>query len=231
MKLPTKTVIIIIAALLTGTAAYRFVHHTSTTSQSDNKVAPVPAVLNEQPLVTSEDGKYQVGDKLLPDEESSEYRASSKTVDGYKETAWEALLPANWDPMAPIKALNVNELKDSDPKAIEAMDKAMKFWAEAPTNDSINGQSIRIPGFVVVLENNNQTTNEFLLVPYFGACIHTPPPPANQIIHVKTNKPIAHLKTMDTVWIHGKITIERSDTSMGKSGYNMQAVKVLPYQY
>lgn len=228
MKRYTKIVLIVIITLIAGMAAYRFTHHQSTPIQG---VAPSPAVMTEQPLVTSDDGKYQLGDTLAPSEESKAYRASSKMVDGYKETAWEALVPANWDPMAPLKELKVDELDDSDPRAIAALDKAMKFWSAAPTNPDINGQSIRIPGFVVVLENHQQKTKEFLLVPYFGACIHTPPPPANQIIYVKSSQPIAHLKSMDTVWIQGKIHIEKADTSMGKSGYTMQADKVMPYEY
>ena len=64
---------------------------------------------------------------------------------------------------------------------------------EAPAQQSqlgavrpeLNGSTVKIPGFVIPLEGDENTVTEFLLVPYFGACIHVPPPPPNQIIYVK----------------------------------------------
>ena len=70
---------------------------------------------------------------------------------------------------------------------------------------------------------------EFLLVPYFGACIHSPPPPSNQIIHVLPKAPAKGLRSMDAVWISGTLRTVRADTSMGVSSYRMDAVLVVPY--
>jgi hypothetical protein len=47
----------------------------------------------------------------------------------------------------------------------------------------INGVA-RVPGYMIPLEDNLEEVTEFLLVPYPGACIHVPPPPPNQIVHV-----------------------------------------------
>jgi hypothetical protein len=66
-------------------------------------------------------------------------------------------------------------------------------------------------------------------VPYFGACIHTPPPPANQIVHVVADKPIKGLRTMDAVWVSGTLKPFRQDSAMGMSGYQMRAAVVAPY--
>ena len=54
------------------------------------------------------------------------------------------------------------------------------------------GKSIKIPGFAVPLEGDDgfEYIEEFLLVPYFGACIHVPPPPPNQVIHVILDAPV-----------------------------------------
>ena len=52
-------------------------------------------------------------------------------------------------------------------------------------NQEIDGAHVRIPGYLLPLELENDEATEFLLVPYQGACIHTPPPPPNQIVHVK----------------------------------------------
>ena len=38
-------------------------------------------------------------------------------------------------------------------------------------------------------------------MPYFGACIHTPPPPSNQIIHVRAQQAVQGMHAMDTVRI------------------------------
>ena len=46
------------------------------------------------------------------------------------------------------------------------------------------GQNLALPGFVLPLEYDGKKVTEFLLVPWVGACIHTPPPPPNQMVHV-----------------------------------------------
>jgi hypothetical protein len=87
---------------------------------------------------------------------------------------------------------------------------------------------VRIPGFVVPLEDTNDGLKEFLLVPYFGACIHSPPPPANQIIHVLPRTPAKGLRSMDTVWISGPVAVTRTDSYMGVSGYRIEATASRP---
>ena len=100
-----------------------------------------------------------------------------------------------------------------------------------------NGTDIRIPGYVLPLEYEGDRVTEFLLVPYVGACIHTPPPPANQIIHVKPNASFRAKGMFTPVWVTGKLTVERSQQSVGLSdgiggfevGYQLQAEKVEKY--
>ena len=67
-------------------------------------------------------------------------------------------------------------------------------------------------------------------LPYFGACIHTPPPPANQIVWVVPAKPAAGFHSMDTVWVSGTLRGNRSDSPMGASGYRLDAVLVEAYK-
>ena len=62
---------------------------------------------------------------------------------------------------------------------------------------------VRLPGYVVPLEQTAQGMRELLLVPHFGACIHTPPPPANQVVHVVLERPNKSLSTMDTIYLAG----------------------------
>jgi hypothetical protein len=67
-------------------------------------------------------------------------------------------------------------------------------------------------------------------VPYFGACIHVPPPPANQIVHVVSPKPVAGTATMDAVWVSGKLALSATATAMGRSSYRLTAATVEAYR-
>jgi len=163
---------------------------------------------------------YQVGDRLA--------LAATTAPSGYTETRWYALVPKGWDAMKEFNAINLSKLKDSDPRATEALQKMRKLWDSAPVEPSLHGQRIRIPGFMVPLERKGDRLTEFLLVPYFGACIHTPPPPANQIIHVVVADPI-HAQSMDPVWVSGTMYVAHTDSPMGASGYTMRAASVTPY--
>ena len=151
----------------------------------------------------------------------------------YVETTWEALVPKNWNPMEAFKDMKLDRLQDGDPRANEALNKLRDIWDNAPGEPSLNNRKIRIAGFAVPIEENNGVVSEFLLVPYFGACVHSPPPPANQIIHVIAKTP-AKIKMMETLWVSGTLTLDRSDIDvamgLGKSGYNLHADLVQLYQ-
>jgi uncharacterized protein len=143
---------------------------------------------------------------------------------------WDNLVPADWDPFKDFKGLNFNLLDDGDPRAAQMLKRMREVWDNAPVNAQLVGQSVRIPGFVVPLEDGKEGVKEFLLVPYFGACVHSPPPPANQIIHVLPKIPAKGLRSMDTVWITGTLVTVRTDSYMGAASYRIEAVEVAPYQ-
>jgi len=88
----------------------------------------------------------------------------------------------------------------------------------------------RIPGFVVPLKTTkDMRILEFFLVPYYGACIHVPPPPPNQIIHVKYPDGFTLQALYDPVWIEGKLTLEKTENAIGASSYSIKASAVEPY--
>ncbi|WP_443083124.1 DUF3299 domain-containing protein [Variovorax sp. PBS-H4] len=142
--------------------------------------------------------------------------------------AWEELVPKDWDPMKEFKDMDLSKFEDGDPRANELLMKMQEASNNAPTNAAMNGVDIKLPGFIVPLEENKGEVTEFLLVPYFGACIHTPPPPANQIVHVRPRNG-AKFRAMDTVWITGKLQTLRNDSMMGVSGYHVTADTVTKY--
>jgi hypothetical protein len=106
----------------------------------------------------------------------------------------------------------------------------LQMGLDAPVIQSLNGKLVRIPGFVVPLEGDNETSSEFLLVPYFGACIHVPPPPANQIVYVQfaTAVPIDDL--YDAVWVTGTLTTTGWKGDLATVGYSLSGISVSPYE-
>jgi hypothetical protein len=188
------------------------------------------------PAYASAAPDYKVGEKLSAPAQHKDHkdknnpRPAEKSSAAFKEKTWDDLMPKSWDPMASLKGLKLDNLKDSDPRAIEALEKIREAWNNAPIEPALNGERIRIPGFVIPLEKAGNKVSEFLLVPYFGACIHTPPPPPNQIIHVKASKPVANMRTMDTMWVSGIMRTLGSETEMGHAGYQLKAERVEPYK-
>jgi uncharacterized protein len=147
----------------------------------------------------------------------------------FKTTNWDDLTPKDWDPLKQFRNLDFARLEDSDPRAAALLQRMRATWDNAPTNNAMDGQTVRIAGYLVPLDETKAGLTQFLLVPYFGACIHTPPPPSNQIIEVRPTTPTKGLRAMDTVWVSGTLRTLRSDTYMGAASYRMQATLVEPY--
>lgn len=104
----------------------------------------------------------------------------------------------------------------------------------------LDGQLVRMPGYLLPLEVSSAKVTEFLLVPYVGACIHVPPPPPNQIIYVKAAQDNGYdsKKIFEPVWVTGVISVKSMSKELylvdGSSGidigYGMQADKIEPYK-
>ncbi|MDH4983159.1 DUF3299 domain-containing protein [Hyphomicrobium sp. D-2] len=90
----------------------------------------------------------------------------------------------------------------------------------------LDGKRVRIGGYVVPLDFEATTIKEFLLVPFVGACIHVPPPPANQIIYVKAEEGFEIAGQFDPVWVTGTITTEPAITGLADTGYTIAAEEV-----
>ena len=89
-----------------------------------------------------------------------------------------------------------------------------------------NGKRVRIGGYVVPLDFEATTIKEFLLVPFVGACIHVPPPPANQIVYVKSEKGFQVAGQFDPVWVTGTLKTETAFTGLADAGYSIDADSV-----
>jgi hypothetical protein len=151
---------------------------------------------------------------------------------GYLENGWliwEELMPAGWDPVAIFEELQLNDMADDDPRIEQVINDFVAKWNASPVNGEIDKKLLRIPGFVVPLDFEAEKVAEFFLVPFFGACIHVPPPPPNQIILVRLKKPMG-LAAMEVVEVYGKISVEGYANELGSAGYTLAADKVEFYQ-
>lgn len=90
-----------------------------------------------------------------------------------------------------------------------------------------DGQRVRIGGYVVPLDFEATSVTEFLLVPFVGACIHVPPPPANQIIYVKTTEGFKVTDLFDPVYVTGKMEAKIASTGLAEAGYTIDADSVV----
>jgi hypothetical protein len=154
---------------------------------------------------------------------------AARATSAARTLTWEELVPKDWDPMALFRNKPTALIREGSAAEHELMREMREVWDKAPTRAELKGQRVRLPGYVVPLDMVGDKLQDFLLVPYFGACIHSPPPPANQIVHITLKRPQA-LRTMDVVWVTGLMDIERQDTGMGVSGYAIQADVVEPYK-
>lgn len=148
-----------------------------------------------------------------------------------RELDWDALIPPDWLPEKLMSDYKADELEDDDPRAQELMNKLKALWDKAPVVPELDGAAIRLPGFVVPLETSGDKVSEFLLVPYYGACIHVPPPPANQTVYVVTEQGKATRQELfDTVWVTGTMAVKRTSSEAGETGYTIYATDVSPYE-
>jgi uncharacterized protein len=147
----------------------------------------------------------------------------------FRTVTWDELMPKDWDPSKQFSARNLDGIREGDANELALMREMRALWDNAPTRSDLNGANIRLPGYVVPIEQSRGTVKEFLLVPYFGACVHSPPPPANQIVHVVLAKP-KPLRTMEAVWASGTLRTQRQDSPWGMSGYSLDGHTVEAYK-
>lgn len=92
-----------------------------------------------------------------------------------------------------------------------------------------NGETVRMSGFVVPLEYSGTGVTAFILVPYVGACIHVPPPPANQLVLVTTAKPYENDSLFEPVTVTGMFGTASTSTQLAEIGYALSADRIAPY--
>lgn len=108
----------------------------------------------------------------------------------------------------------------------------LDYVSGVPTDTlkKLDGKRVRIPGFIVPLDDGDEQGAEFLLVPYYGACVHTPPPPPNQMAFVTmVGGKAVRLALFDAVWMEGTLRIVNYESPYGSVGYTIEGLSMRPY--
>lgn len=141
-------------------------------------------------------------------------------ADPPREIDWMQLLPPE-DVALMRNAPPVDHTRDL------AAQQVMRFNTVA----AMDGVSGRIAGYIVPIDQTAEgELTEFFVVPFFGACIHVPPPPPNQIVHAKLAKPVAMPDMWGAYWVTGTIKIERTKSELGSSAYSIDVTSIDPWQ-
>ena len=99
-------------------------------------------------------------------------------------------------------------------------------------NAKLDQKQVKLPGFIVPLElDDNGKVTEFFLVPYFGACIHVPPPPANQMVFVTLKEGVQLDSMYAAFWVTGKMSARGKSTRLGAAAYGIAATRLEEYKY
>jgi hypothetical protein len=95
---------------------------------------------------------------------------------------------------------------------------------------ALDGKQVRIPGFMVPLEDNQKAVTEFLLVPTPQACIHVPPPPPNQMVLIEMDSAANAKVEFGPIWIYGKLSLHSKRHQYGESSFVMKGEHIEPYR-
>lgn len=179
--------------------------------------------------------------ELVKSETDAEPGAAKNTADtkdsddgGFTKIMWEDLIPEDFQPGVIMQKYQaeIDKTPEGAPEEKALFEKIMAEFNNAPANDALAGKQVKIPGFVSPLDENEGTVTEFLLVPYFGSCIHSPPPPVNQTVLVKPQqgKSISIEQIYEPVWVTGRMKVELSNTELAQAGYLIEDAQLEIYE-
>ncbi len=186
----------------------------------------------------------QVGDRIPEPEkdESSLAKAgaefNSLAERGVTEIGWEELMPeGEEDRLAEMYQAQMAMLYSGAGVAEgSAGDQAVQIGTfntvKAIGDVPADGMKIRLPGYTVPFEYGaDAQITEFLLVPYYGACLHAPPPPPNQTVFVQTDEELRLKDLSQAVWIEGILRTKTQTSDLADAAYTIEMTGWEKYEY
>lgn len=186
----------------------------------------------------SKENKAEIGTEsnIAVEPTPAKETATNSDENGYQEISWEDLeVPGKGAETILAKfEKEINAIPEGSSEESEMLGRLQAALDTAPVNSKLDKKKIKLPGFISPLEIDEKAgmVTEFLLVPYFGACIHVPPPPLNQTLLVKPPKD-QWVKIDDSYmpfWVSGVIHVESTATKLANAGYTITDVKIEPYE-
>lgn len=155
------------------------------------------------------------------------------TRDGVRILGWEELMPEGEEErLAQMYQQQMQSLYSGGPIAEGSAADQMIQIGTFNTVAELDGEKVRLPGYTVPFDYGaDAEVAEFLLVPYFGACIHAPPPPPNQTIFVVADEPIKLRDLAQAVWIEGTIHTQTQESELADAAYTFKLQKIEVYEY
>lgn len=192
--------------------------------------------------VPSEKTEPQVGDRIPEPAADSEAtnrlaaagdEANNLVSRGVREIGWEELMPEGEEErLAQLYQQQMSMLYSGGPIAEGSAADTMVQIGTFNTVKELNETKVRIPGYTVPFEYGaNAEIKEFLLVPYYGACLHAPPPPPNQTVFAIAEEPIKLRDLAQAVWIEGTMYTQTQESELADAAYTIRIDKVETYEY
>ena len=165
----------------------------------------------------------------------------TKTEISYKTIEWTDLMPSDdlealMNPPEELQDIEDGSEADQISSQIQAAiaqasdSRYQQALASTRIRPEFNNKAIRIPGFIVPLSfGENNSITEFFIVPFFGACIHVPPPPPNQIIFGKYPAGFKLDALYDPFWIEGTLSTELIENDMATAAYSIKIDQISDY--
>ncbi|MGB3625550.1 MAG: DUF3299 domain-containing protein [Henriciella sp.] len=212
-----------------------------TASDSDRQAAA------DAVLAKAESGEGpQIGDRIPEPEEdeaagdtiaaaaaAEKARADEVAARGVTEIGWEELMPEGEEERLAEMYQAQMAMLYSGAGVTEgsAADQAIQIGTFNVVKD-MDGMKIRLPGYTVPFEyGKDAQISEFLLVPYYGACLHAPPPPPNQTVFVKTDDKIQLKDLSQAVWIEGTLRTQTQESELADAAYTIEMTGWEIYEY
>lgn len=162
---------------------------------------------------------------LHPPKQPVQTKGAAGTPDAPRELSWDDLLPESERNALLAPQQDIQPLFDDESGTAAVQN------GSSQVNKQLDGVTVKLPGFIVPLGIDQQSrVSEFLLVPYFGACLHMPPPPPNQIVYVKMSAPMRLESMYDPVWVIGKLSTSGTSSQLADAAYSIAGVRTEKYE-